>query len=141
MSEPRSRIIEADVTVRMAQPEPLTVQARFRYDPTDPYAVHVTFHTEPDPQTTTWTFARELLATGIDQPAGLGDVRIWPSPWLTPLGDRVNLALASPDGEAQLDLPRAALHRFLRRTYVIVPRGQETDHQDLDAALNHLLDR
>jgi len=29
--------------------------------------------------------------------------------------------------------------RFLRRTYVVVPRGRETEHLDVDAAVNRLL--
>ena len=140
MSDTKSTIVEAEITLRSAPPDPLPVQARFRYDPADPYAVQATFHTEPEPQTVTSTFARELLATGIDQPAGLGDVRIWPSLWATPHGDLVLLALCSPNGQAVLEAPRKALFRFLRRTYALVPRGHETLYHDIDTTLARLLD-
>ena len=66
-----------------------------------------------------WSFARELLVTGLDEPAGIGDVRVWP--WATPRGDFVALALSSPDGNALFEVPRSVLVRFLRRTYVVVP--------------------
>ena len=63
--------------------------------------------------------------------------RVWP--WATPRGDFVALALSSPDGNALFEVPRSVLVRFLRRTYVVVPRGRETDHLDVDAALVRLL--
>jgi hypothetical protein len=132
-------IIEVEMMLRLASPEPVVVPARFRYEPADPYAVSATFHTEP--ASVTWTFARDLLATGLDQPAGIGDVRIWPSPWVTPHGDQVVVVLSSPDGYALLEAPRKALFRFLRRTYALVPPGQETSHQDIDTALSRLLNR
>src|SRR5690606_4237851 len=90
-------------------------------------------------ETVSWSFARELLVTGLDEPAGIGDVRVWP--WTTPRGDFVALALSSPDGNALFEVPRSVLVRFLRRTYVVVPRGQETDHLDVDAAVVRLLAR
>lgn len=131
--------VETEMMLRSAPPDPHPAPARFRYDPADPYAVQATFHTEAEPHTATWTFARELLATGLDQPAGLGDVQVWPSPWATPHGDLVILALCSPDGQATLEVPRTTLLRFLCRTYVLVPRGQEGHHQNIDIAIAHLL--
>lgn len=132
-------IVQVEMALRLAAREPVAVPARFRYDPADPYAVSATFHTEPGAEPITWTFARELLATGLEQPAGLGDVQVWPSPWATPYGDLVILALCSPDGQAMLEVPRTKLLRFLRRTYVLVPRGQEGNHQNIEMALAHLL--
>jgi hypothetical protein len=35
--------------------------------------------------------------------------------------------------------PGSVLVRFLRRTYMVVPRGGESDHLDVDAAVNRLL--
>src|SRR3712207_7533550 len=89
------------------------------------------------PISVSWSFARELLVTGLDEPAGIGDVRVWP--WATPRGDFVALALSSPDGNALFEVPRSVLVRFLRRTYVVVPRGRESEHLDVDAAVNRLL--
>lgn len=84
-----------------------------------------------------WSFARELLVTGLDEPAGMGDVRVWP--WATPRGDFVALALSSPDGNALFEVPRSVLVRFLRRTYVAVPRGHESEYLDMDATVVRLL--
>jgi hypothetical protein len=100
--------------------------------------VHVLFHAESaGGEAVGWSFARELLMTGLDEPAGIGDVRVWP--WNNPRGDFVALALSSPDGNALFEVSRSVLVRFLRRTYVVVPRGRETDHLDLDAAVSRLL--
>jgi hypothetical protein len=101
--------------------------------------VHVLFHAESaGGGPVSWSFARELLVTGLDEPAGIGDVRVWPS-WASPRGDFVALALSSPDGNALFEVPRSILVRFLRRTYVAVPRGRESDHLDVDTAVNRLL--
>src|ERR687888_175865 len=57
----------------------LHLRASLKYDPTDPYAVHVMFHPDTSgAEPVSWSFARELLVTGIDEAAGMGDVRVWP---------------------------------------------------------------
>ncbi len=89
------------------------------------------------PETVTWTFARELLAAGLDGWVGIGDVRVWP--WTSPRGEFVAVSLSAPDGSALFEAPRRVLVRFLRRTYVAVPRGREADHLDLDGALARLM--
>ena len=136
MSPMRPTTVEVETSLRLVAPDAtaLPVRASLRYDPTDPYAVHVLFHAE---SSTGEPVARELLMTGLDEPAGIGDVRVWP--WATPRGDFVALALSSPDGNALFEVPRSVLVRFLRRTFVVVPRGRETDHVDVDAALTRLL--
>jgi Streptomyces sporulation and cell division protein, SsgA len=140
MSAIRPQTVEVETSLRLVAPDAtaLPVRASLRYDPADPYAVHVLFHADnATGETVSWSFARELLVTGLDEPAGIGDVRVWP--WATPRGDFVALALSSPDGNALFEVPRSVLVRFLRRTYVVVPRGRETDHLDVDAALVRLL--
>src|SRR5882672_6139515 len=118
MSAIRPTTVEVETSLRLVAPDStaLAVRASLRYDPADPYAVHVLFH---------------------DEPAGIGDVRVWP--WNTPRGEFVALALSSPDGNALFEVPRSVLVRFLRRTYVVVPRGRETEYLDLDAAVSRLL--
>src|SRR6266704_2515858 len=59
----------------------------------------------------------------------------------TPRGDFVALALSSPDGNALFEVPRSVLVRFLRRTYMAVPRSRETEYLDIDAAVTRLLTR
>jgi hypothetical protein len=140
MSAIRPSTVEVETSLRLVAPDAtaLPVRASLRYDPTDPYAVHVLFHAESaGGEAVSWSFARELLVTGLDDPAGIGDVRVWP--WATPRGDFVALALSSPDGNALFEVPRSVLVRFLRRTYVVVPRGRETEYLDLDGAVTRLL--
>jgi hypothetical protein len=133
MSAIRPTSVEVGTSLRLVAPDATALPARasLRYDPDDPYAESA--GGEP----VRWSFARELLVTGLDEPAGIGDVRVWP--WASPRGDFVALALSSPDGNALFEVPRSILVRFLRRTCVAVPRGRESDHLDVDAAVNRLL--
>lgn len=140
MSAIKPTTVEVETSLRLVAPDAsmLPVRASLRYDPADPYAVHILFHADSaGGESVSWSFARELLITGLDEPAGMGDVRVWP--WTTPGGDFVALALSSPDGNALFEVPRNVLVRFLRRTYVVVPRGHETEQIDLDATVNRLL--
>jgi hypothetical protein len=59
--------------------ENLPVDALLRYDASDPYAVHVGFHTGGD-DVVEWTFARQLLTDGVTRSIGEGDVQVWPGP-------------------------------------------------------------
>jgi hypothetical protein len=47
--------------------------------------------------------------------------------------------LSSPFGQAHFEAPAQAMAAFLRRTYQIVPAGQESGHIDIEAELNDLL--
>ena len=77
------------------------------------------------------------MATGLVEPSGIGDVRVWP--WSTPRGEAVALALSSPDGNALFEISRGLVARFLKRTYALVPRGKETDSLDVTATVTRLL--
>lgn len=134
--------VEVEASLQLVAPDSVTLPVRssLRYDPTDPYAVHVLFH--PDSETAPddavgWSFARDLLVSGLNEATGIGDVRVWP--WSTPHGDVVALALSSPDGNALFEVPRSILVRFLRRTFTAVPRGEEAHYLDVDAAVGKLL--
>jgi hypothetical protein len=133
--------IQVDVSLHLVVPEgsSLPVPASLRYEPADPYAVHVVFHagSADTGGEVSWSFARQLLAEGMCEPTGIGDVRVWP--WPGPGGPAVALALTSPDGHALFQVPRSALARFLDRTYSEVPAGAESHHLDVDAALAALL--
>jgi hypothetical protein len=140
MSAIRPSTVEVETSLRLMAPDAsaLPVRASLRYDPDDPYAVHVLFHAESaGGEPISWSFARELLVGGLDRPAGIGDVRVWP--WAGQRGDFVALALSSPDGDALFEVPRGVLVRFLRRTFVAVPRERESDHLDVDGAVARLL--
>jgi Streptomyces sporulation and cell division protein, SsgA len=141
MRSPRPSRVQVEVSLSLVVPEgsALPVQASLRYEPMDPYAVHVVFHAggeEPCPEVS-WSFARQLLVDGLNEPAGLGDVRVWP--WLGDDGPVAALALSSPDGHALFEVPRESLEDFVARTYSQVPLGAESRYLDLDATLANLL--
>jgi len=113
-----------------------TMNAAVRFDPSDPYAVHVGFRTGGD-EVVEWTFARQLLTDGVSRAVGEGDVQVWPS---HAEGTAVVcLSLCSPSGRALFEVPLAELVEFLSATYVAVPTGTESDFVDLDAELALLL--
>ncbi|MDF3141735.1 MULTISPECIES: SsgA family sporulation/cell division regulator [unclassified Streptomyces] len=100
----------------------LVVSAKLRYASTDPLAVHIDFPGEVslDGHGATWTFARSLLEEGLREPAGDGDVHIWPCGQ-----ERTVVELHSPYGMALLQFDACALNRFLLRTYAVVATGEE----------------
>lgn len=109
-----------------------------RYDPGDPHAVTMLFGPD-DAEPVEWLFARDLLAEVVaSQPGamvGAGDVRMW----VRRGGERVAVALSSPDGDCVLEGPLHRLAYFVRRTFLAVPRGREGEHLDLDGGLARLL--
>jgi len=113
---------------------PLLASIDYRAD--DPYAVRMAFHVGTD-EPVEWIFARELLAAGIEGPAGEGDVQVWPED--TEGSDILNIALSSPFGEARFAAPLAATAEYLKSTYQIIPAGAESDFIDVDAELDELL--
>lgn len=118
----------------------LPVDVRLRYETTDPYAVHVGFHTGGD-DVVEWTFARQLLTDGVTRSVGEGDVQVWPAPAADDRRDHqlVCLSLSSPSGTALFEAPLAKVVEFLTETYTAIPTGSESDHVDLDAELALLM--
>lgn len=106
------------------------------FDPADPYAV--VMHLEARCGTVTWTFARELLAEGLYEPVGDGDVQVWPC--LSNTGNAVVIIeLSSPDGKALIQAPSRAVHDFVAESLKVVPVGEETAHLSLDSMISQLL--
>ena len=136
----RPTCVRAELQLRLvvAGSVPLPVRADLRYDVLDPYAVQVSFHTTSgDSDSVEWTFARSLLTDGLSEPAGDGDVQVWPS---TSGGlPVVCLSLSSPSGKALFEVPLPELVEFLGQTYEAVPTGCESDHVDVEAELALLL--
>jgi sporulation and cell division protein SsgA len=129
--------IQTALTLSLVVPgdEPLPVDASLSYEIADPYAVHLDIAAGDG--IVRWSFARELLTTGVDEPAGDGDVRIIPLGGRD--GRRVRIQLSSPDGAAMLEAPLAEMVEFLGATFDAVPTGTESDHLDVDALVAHLL--
>ena len=85
-----------------------------------------------------WVFARDLLAAGLYEPTGDGDVHVWPC--LDARGRAVTIIeLSSPDGEALMQARSDEVCEFLSRTEAIVPRGTEAGLMDVDTALGKIL--
>ncbi|MEV6399381.1 SsgA family sporulation/cell division regulator [Streptomyces sp. NPDC051907] len=133
-----STVIEQAVQARLvaSAPQMETVPATLRYDRADPFAVRMAF---PPPATlegteVSWAFSRELLAAGVDGPAGVGDVRVRPFGY-----DRTVLEFHAPEGIAMVHIRTSELRRFLKRALGLVPSGREHLYLDLDHNLAELL--
>lgn len=135
--------VTAKISLALVAPQKeatIPLMSTFSYAKDDPYAVRIAFHVGLD-RPVRWAFARELLSAGIDGPQGLGDVRVWPSAPLKPglPALLLNVQLSSPAGRAEFTVPIRMVDDFLRRTYDLVPAGQESPCIDLDAGLARLL--
>jgi hypothetical protein len=133
-----SATVSAELGLTLVVPEHGTVPlvASLYYSADDPYAIRMAFHVGLD-EPVEWIFARELLSAGLPQPAGEGDVRVWPGP---PDGREVlNIALSSPFGQAHFEAPANAVADFLRRTYGLIAAGREDEFIDVDSELDALL--
>lgn len=96
------------------------VSTRLDYTSFDPYSVHLQFQDKG--RYIEWEVARDLLLAGMFVPTwfGLSDVQVC----------RVNdaemgLRLESPSGEATFLLPLVDVSRFLGRTMLETPIGDE----------------
>jgi hypothetical protein len=153
MNRSSSTTISAELGLRLVVPQQTIVPlvASMFYSGSDPYAVRMAFHVGTD-EPVEWIFARDLLAAGIESRQGEGDVHVWPSPGpcaetsdldltrAAESGEKVlNIELSSPFGQAHFEAPAQAMSAFLRRTYQIVPAGQESSYIDIEAELNDLL--
>lgn len=133
-----STVIEQTVQARLvaAAPRMPTIPATLHYDRRDPFAVRMTF---PAPATldgteVCWTFARDLLAAGLRESAGHGDVRVRPYGY-----DRTVLEFHAPEGTAVVHVRSGEIRHFLRATSGLVPVGLEHLQLDLDHGLAELM--
>ncbi|GGT05648.1 SsgA family sporulation/cell division regulator [Streptomyces kurssanovii] len=133
-----STVIEQTVQARLvaSAPQMESVPATLHYDRRDPFAVRIDF---PGPATlegtdVSWAFSRELLAEGVHEPAGLGDVRLRPYGY-----DRTVLEFHAPEGMAMVHIRTGDLRRFLERVQEAVPAGREHLYLGLDQDLTELL--
>lgn len=129
--------VTAELALRMVLDSDRTVAVpcSLEYRVEEPYAVRAIFRTGiTDIE---WMFARDLLLEGLQKPSGEGDVVMWPeshddSPLLL-------IALNSPSGQAVLECDRAHVEHFLRRTFELVPVGEESATMDIDACIAAIL--
>ncbi|WP_039922542.1 SsgA family sporulation/cell division regulator [Amycolatopsis decaplanina] len=111
------------------------VLSRLSFHAGEPFAVAVSFRTERG-RWVEWTFARELLVTGLTDPSGLGDVRVRPD--LSEDEAMLTLEIESPDGYASFELEREDVETFLESTYELVPLGTESEHFDVEALIEEI---
>ena len=120
------------VNLRSVEGFAVPVATDLSFDSTDPYAVTIAFHTSATP--IVWTFARDLLAEGMVEPTGDGDVHVWPS-----LDDEgvaiVTVELCSPDGDALVEIRSTDAAAFVDRMHAMVAPGDETAQLDLDGVI------
>ncbi|WDV55838.1 SsgA family sporulation/cell division regulator [Streptomyces coeruleorubidus] len=133
-----SFVIEQPVEARLvaAAPRMPNIPATLHYDRRDPFAVRMTF---PAPATlegveVCWTFSRELLAAGLKNAEGHGDVRVRPYGY-----DRTVLEFHAPEGTAVVHVRSSEVRRFLQATSELVPVGLEHLQLDLDHGLAELM--
>lgn len=98
-------------------PPPIPVRVALRWISTDPHAIAVRIATGRR-LWVPWLIGRDLLAAGLNGPAGLGDVMVLPD--LDDAGSRV-LVLTSPSGCACLRFAAADVAAFLARTHLPTP--------------------
>ncbi|HEY8981102.1 MAG TPA: SsgA family sporulation/cell division regulator [Streptomyces sp.] len=133
-----STVIDQPVEARLvaAAPRMQSIPATLHYDRADPFAVRMTF---PAPATlegvdVCWTFARDLLAAGLEGAEGHGDVRVRPYGF-----DRTVLEFHAPEGTAIVHVHSADVRRFLESASELVPVGLEHLQLDLDHDLAELM--
>ncbi|NIH83036.1 SsgA family sporulation/cell division regulator [Amycolatopsis viridis] len=111
------------------------VLSRLSYVASEPFAVNIAFRTEHG-HWVEWTFARELLVTGLRERSGIGDVRVRPD--LSADEGILILEIESPDGYALVEVEREDVERFLDAATELVPVGAESDYFDVDAFIDEI---
>ena len=107
------------------------------YDAADPYAVALVFDTAHG--SIRWDFARELLATGLYDVAGDGDVHLWPCLDTSARAVVMIELVGADESLVELQAPSRAVAEFLAASNALVAPGTESARLDLDALVAELL--
>ncbi|MFF1911738.1 SsgA family sporulation/cell division regulator [Streptomyces sp. NPDC058239] len=137
---PPNGVITVDLAVDLVitSTEAVPLSARLVYDPQSPFTALLEVSSHDDRENAHWSFARDLLQTGLNKPSGDGDVRIWP-PCRCSNRPEVRMLLRGTSGSALLDVPSEPLREWLVRTWEAVPPGEENARINWDAILSALL--
>ncbi|PWV82415.1 Streptomyces sporulation and cell division protein, SsgA [Prauserella marina] len=111
------------------------VLSRLSYTTADPFTIAIAFRIDAG-EWIEWEFARDLLIEGLDEPTGIGDIRIRPD--LSPDEEVLVFELESPDGYAVVEIKRKEVELFVDATMDFVPQGTESAHLDIDAVIADL---
>jgi hypothetical protein len=110
--------------------------AELRYDCSDPYAATIVFHVSD--RQISWTLARDLLANGLYEPTGDGDVHVRPG--VDEAGHAsVLVELSSPQGRALVQARSRDVREFVEKMTATVRPGRELEYLDIDAAIDAIL--
>lgn len=134
--QPISRALSQELTLQVLDAWGRTVDlsASFEYDAGDPWAVWIAFRGAGEG--VRWAVGRDLLLQGLTDPAGEGDVQLFPS--VDENGRAaVVMELCSPDGRLVTQMRTSDLYGFLSRTLAVVPVGSE--RIDLDLMVESLM--
>lgn len=105
----------------------------------DPLAVVLTLLAEPDHPSLPrgeWVILRDFMRYGLEEATGDGAVRIRPDRSL----GRICFELARPGRAACVCVPSDLVRDFLDRTDLVVPTGEESSDQAIEALLARLLE-
>jgi hypothetical protein len=90
-----------------------------------------------------WVFGRDLLIQGVDGPAGLGAVQVWPTsqPPHLPEADNdiIIIKIGTRGAEATLVVPATVVRAFVERTQETVAAGTEGGLLRLDEDIVRLM--
>lgn len=95
---------------------------RLWYTSADPAAATIQFK-DPEGKVANWTFARDLIRSGLQEPTGIADVHITPS---EDDDQTIVVALRSADGEALIFFERETLETYLDQTDAVVSPKEES---------------
>lgn len=127
-------VIATELTLAAGSAQELAIAGMLSFDPADPFAVSLRM--SYGEQQVEWTFGRDLLANGLYEPTGDGDVHVWPC--LSPQGAAVVIIeLSSPNGEILLQAPSRTVTLFLDEVQEASPAG--TEAMDIDGLIAQIL--
>jgi Streptomyces sporulation and cell division protein, SsgA len=109
--------------------------AELRYNPRDPFAVSLAIGVEFG-EPVIWVFGRDLLANGVREVSGEGDITVEPA--TDSENHQIRITLAT-DCLATMLAPRDTVVEFLVDSFTAVPSGCELDSIDIDAEIATLL--
>ncbi|WP_104106693.1 SsgA family sporulation/cell division regulator [Nocardioides sp. 616] len=131
-------VVEQDITMQCIDSlgRGHDLETVFSYQRSDPFAVTITFVTHEGDLP--WTFSRDLLARGMTEPTGDGDVHVSPS--IDQRGRAVVVVeLSSPDGHLVTQAYIKDVRQFISRSFALVPEGEESQHMPIDDMILQLL--
>ncbi len=105
--------------------KPVGIPTRMIYSTADPYAVKLIFGHRSGlkkREQVEWIFARDLLALGIFEETGDGDVRVGP---IGGTPEMAGLTLIGRESQVTLLVKKTAVAQFLDLTYGLCAQGDE----------------